>query len=85
MVHMLPTIISSQSCGPSRHRCAGVSSTSFREDFLDILAGLILLLTVKWILPDSGKKVSDGVSITLERMKDSITFSFFIGSFFVKF
>jgi hypothetical protein len=67
MVGILPAIISSQSGGHSRHRCACVSSTSFREDFLDILAGLMLLLTVKWILLDSGKKVSDGVSITLER------------------
>jgi hypothetical protein len=46
----------------------------------------MLLFMVKWILPDSGKKVSDEVSITLERIKDSITFSFlFIGSFYVKF
>jgi hypothetical protein len=47
---------------------------------------LMLVLSFKWILPDSGKKVSDGVSITLERIKDSIAFSFlFIGSFYVKF
>jgi hypothetical protein len=38
----------------------------------------MLVLTVKWILPDSGKKDSDGVSITLERIKDSIVFSFYL-------
>jgi hypothetical protein len=86
MVDMLPGIISCQSGGPSRQRCAGVSSTSFRENFLEILARLMLVLTFKWILPYSGKKVSDGVSITLERIKDSIAFSFlFIGSFSIKF
>jgi hypothetical protein len=78
MVDMLPDIISSQSGGPSRHRCAGVPSTSFREDFLEVLARLMLVLTFKWILPDSGKKVSDGVSITLERIKDLITFHFYL-------
>jgi hypothetical protein len=86
MVDMLPDIISSQSGGPSRHRCAGVSSTSFQEDFLEILTRLMLVLMFKWILPDSGEKASDGVSITLERIKDSIMFSFlFIGSFSIKF
>jgi hypothetical protein len=42
MVDMLPDILSSQSGGPSRHRCAGVSSTSFWEDFLEILANSCL-------------------------------------------
>jgi hypothetical protein len=76
MVDMLAAMNSDQSGAPSRRRCAAVSSTSFGRVLQEILAPLMLHLTVKWLLPDSGKLIGDGVSISLERIKGSIAFHF---------
>jgi hypothetical protein len=82
MADKLAAMIFGRSGGPSRRRCAGVSSTSYEEAPSGDARRISASSRGQVVRPRRRKKTGDGISQSVERTEDSIAFStFFLGSF----